>query len=135
MGIDFENIEQKYENLINLAKDYMKTIEDREHDINHMNDVVYYTKKILNCLDEKLNPDVCVISAYWHDVGRIKTRKGHEKLSAEMLKEEMQKNGYDDKFIEECYKAIEFHKWNMEPTTIEGLAVKDADKLAWIRTW
>ncbi len=36
-----------------------------------------------------------------------------------------------------CYKAIESHKWNMTPKSIEGLIVKDADKLAWLgsRRW
>ena len=40
-------IEEKYKKLIDVAKRYMSTINDREHDINHMNDVVEYTKKIL----------------------------------------------------------------------------------------
>ena len=49
-----------------------------------------------------------------------------------MLKKEMITLNYNIETIDLCYKAIEFHKWNMKPTTIEGLLLKDADKLAWI---
>lgn len=131
--MNFEKIEKKHIKLINISKEYMNIIKDKEHDINHINDVVYYTKRILECTSDQVNEEACIISAYWHDVGRIKIGNGHEKLSAEMLKAEMEKCKYDKKFIEECYKTIEFHKWNMMPTTIEGLILKDADKLAWLR--
>ena len=65
-----------------------ENIKDYEYNINHMNDVVSYTKELLNNINLEIKIDVCIISAYWHDVGRIKINEGHEKLSAEMLKEE-----------------------------------------------
>ena len=65
-----------------------ENIKDYEYNINHMNDVVSYTKELLNNINLEITIDVCIISAYWHDVGRIKINEGHEKLSAEMLKEE-----------------------------------------------
>ena len=129
---DYNEIENKYHELIQKAKEYMKNITDYEHDISHMYDVVNYTKELLNSIELDVDKDVCVISAYWHDVGRIKINEGHEKLSAQMLKEEMINRGHDNKFISKCCLAIENHKWNMQPTTTEGLIVKDADKLAWI---
>ncbi|MBQ3408486.1 MAG: HD domain-containing protein [Clostridia bacterium] len=86
----------------------------------------------LKTFNLEVNIDVCIISAYWHDIGRTKLNEGHEKLSAEMLKEEMKKQNYGNDLINECYKAIENHKWNMQPQTKEGLIVKDADKLAWL---
>ena len=129
---DYNEIENKYHELIQKAKEYMKNITDYEHDISHMYDVVNYTKELLNSIELDVDKDVCVISAYWHDVGRIKINEGHEKLSAQMLKEEMINRGYDNQFIGKCCLAIENHKWNMQPTTTEGLIVKDADKLAWI---
>lgn len=131
-NIDFIKIEQNHSKLIEIAKEYMMNIKDYEHNINHMNDVVSYTKELLNTVDLEINIDVCIISAYWHDVGRIKTDKGHEKLSAEMLKKKMEQLRYNDDLIDECYKTIENHKWNMQPQTTEGLILKDADKLAWI---
>lgn len=130
---NYEEIESKYEKLIKIAKDYMSTItEDKEHDISHMNDVVNYTKKILENIEDDVEPEICIIAAYWHDVGRTKISEGHEELSAKMLKEQMQKMGYDEELIDKCYKAIKFHKWDMKPVTTEGLVIKDADKVAWI---
>jgi len=131
-NINFGLIEKKYKDLIDIAKNYMNSIDDCEHDINHMNDVVFYTKELINKLNIDIDYDVCIISSYWHDVGRIKTNDGHEKLSAEMLKKVMEENNYDKKLIEDCYKAIENHKYNMKPETVEGLIIKDADKLAWL---
>lgn len=128
----YKDIENKHKDIIEIAKKYMCTITDYEHDINHMNDVVMYTKELLDLLDENINKEVCLICAYWHDVGRIKGNKGHERLSAEMLKKEMIKQNYDDNLVTSCYKAMENHKWNMSPETKEGLVIKDADKLAWL---
>ena len=127
-----DEIENKHSKLITKAKEYMNQIKDYEHDINHMQDVVNYTYELLDKITINVDKEVCIIAAYWHDVGRTKCIEGHEKVSAEMLKEEMEKEKYDQCFIEECYLAIENHKWNMLPKTNEGLIVKDADKLGWI---
>ena len=128
----FELIEEKHKILISKAKEYMASINDKMHDINHMYDVVFYTKKLLEILNLDVDKEVCIISAYFHDVGRIKLNEGHEKLSADMLKEEMEKLGYDEIFIDKCYQAIIYHKWSMEPKTLEGKIVKDADKIGFI---
>lgn len=127
-----KEIELKYEKLINKAKKYMSEIKDYEHDINHLKDVVDYTYELLSKVKIDVNEEVCIISAYWHDVGRIYGKLGHEKASAEMLKTEMETQGFDEQFIEKCYIAIENHTWNMTPKSLEGLIVQDADKLAWI---
>lgn len=124
--------EIKHNDIIDIAKKYMQGINDYEHNINHVNDVVYYTKELIKNLDLDVDEEVCIISAYWHDVGRIKVNEGHEKESAQMLKETMEQYNYDSSLIDKCYKAIENHKWNMMPETTEGLVLKDADKLAWI---
>ena len=127
-----KDIELKHSKLINMAKYYMSQINDYEHDINHMNDVVEYTYELIDKVNVNIDKEVCVISAHWHDVGRTKCTIGHEKLSADMLKEEMEKQGYNKDFIDKCYIAIEKHKWNMTPENNEGLLIKDADKLAFI---
>lgn len=126
------DIEIKYRELIDKAKNYMMMIDDHEHDINHMEDVVNYTYELLDLLKINLDKDACIIAAYWHDVGRIKCVDGHEKISAQMLREEMLNLNYEDKLIDNCCNAIETHKWNMTPNTKEGLVLKDADKLAWL---
>ena len=130
-------IELKHSKLINKAKEIMNTIDDYEHDINHIEDVVLYTYELLSKVKIDVNKEACIIGAYWHDVGRIRCSDGHEKVSAEMLKEEMEKQGYDNSFTNKCCTAIEKHKWNMTPENNEGWIIKDADKLAWIgeRRW
>ena len=103
---NYSAIELKYDKLITKAKEYMSTITDYEHDINHMYDVVNYTKELINTIKLDVNKEVCIISAYWHDVGRTNKKEGHEKLSAEMLKAQMIELGYDSQLINECYVAI-----------------------------
>lgn len=129
---NYVEIENKYDKLISKAREIMSDIKDYEHNLNHALDVVEYTKELLNRLDLDIDHEVCIISAYWHDVGRIEKNEGHELLSASMLKEEMLKNNYDINLIDNCYKAIINHKWNMSPETVEGLIIRDADKLAFL---
>ena len=133
----YYEIENKYKDLIKKAKGILININDYEHNINHTLDVVDYTKELLDILNVDVDKDICIIAAYWHDTGRIKLDSGHERLSADMLKEEMLKYDYDISFIDKCYKAIINHKWNMFPETTEGLIIKDADKLAFLgkRRW
>lgn len=63
-NIDFTIIEKKHSILIEIAEEYMKSVNDYEHNINHMNDVVSYTKELLNSLNRDIDIDVCIISAY-----------------------------------------------------------------------
>lgn len=137
--MSYDEIEEKYKELISFAKEIMIKNNDLVHDDKHMSDVVEYTKKIVSLLKNKfdINEDVCIISAYWHDVGRSEVDCGHEELSAKMLREKMIELNYKVSFIDKCVLAIEKHKWNMMPESIEGLIIKDADKLAWLgkRRW
>ena len=59
----YEEIEYRHKKVIDIAKNYMNTIKDNEHDINHMNDVVKYTKELLNIINVNINKEVCMISA------------------------------------------------------------------------
>ena len=128
----YEKIEKKHKKIIDIAKSYMNMIKDNEHNMKHIDDVVNYTKELLDIIDNNVDKEVCIVSAYWHDVGRIKNDINHEQLSSHMLKEELKKHHYNSDFIDKCYQAIENHKWNMHPKTLEGLLLKDADKLAWL---
>lgn len=130
--MEFKEIEEKYRDLIEIAVNYMRKSNDKEHDVIHMLDVVNYTKILLNMLEIEVNYDVCIISAYWHDVGRVFVAERHEKKSAEMLLKEMTIRNYPANLIKQCYKAIENHKWNMIPETNEGLIIRDADKLDFV---
>lgn len=49
-----------------------------------------------------------------------------------MLKTEMQNLGYDDEFVEKCYNAVCKHGWNEQPETLEGIIIRDADKIDFV---
>lgn len=128
---EFEIIEKKHKNLINIAKDYMSRVEDPKHSIDHMEAVAKYVKEIL-AYEKEADKEVCIISAYWHDVGRLYGEENHAKVSAKMLEEEMQKLGYNENFIQKCVKAINNHGWYESPETLEGIIIRDADKIDFV---
>lgn len=65
---------EKNKNLIDKAVEIMKQVNDPKHSLSHMESVVKYTIEILRH-EEKANKEVCIISAYWHDVDRSIQKK------------------------------------------------------------
>ena len=130
MSKDFKEIENKHKLLIEKAINTMKLVEDPKHSLSHVLQVVQYTKEILENVEA--DNEVCIISAYWHDVGRLEQEKGHALISAESLKKEMTKLGYDSEIIDKCYKAIYKHGWKEKPETLEGIIIRDADKIDFV---
>lgn len=128
---EIDAIIKKNKVLIDKAIYIMEKVPDAMHSVSHMESVVKYTIEILK-YEEKANKEVCIISAYWHDVGRSVQNKDHAIISADMLKEEMQKQQYDNDMIESCYQAIYKHSWYDIPDTLEGIIVRDADKIDFI---
>lgn len=128
---ELSQIEQSNKELLQKAVEIMKTVPDFKHSLSHMESVVQYTKEILETVEEA-NKEVCLISAYWHDVGRKIQNEGHAKISADMLQEEMKNLEYDDELIRKCYLAIYKHGWKEEPETLEGVIVRDADKIDFV---
>lgn len=127
----YEEIYDKNKKLIDIAIEKIKVCEnDPLHFIGHTIDVVNYVKELLE--KTPANKEICIIAAYWHDVGRTVTDKGHEEESGRILKEEMAKLGYSNEMIEQCYLAVVNHKRKCIPPTIEGKIVRDADKIAYI---
>ncbi len=127
----FIEIEEKYRTLIDKATEIMGKVPDPKHSVSHMESVVKYTKEIL-AVEHEVDMEVCILSAYWHDVGRIEGEKGHALRSAEMIKDELTKENFDPHFIEKCYLAIYKHGWNEHPETIEGRIIRDADKIDFV---
>lgn len=129
--INLDTIENKYEKLIKKAIEIMEKVPDPKHSVSHMESIVRYTKEILSSGIEA-DKEVCILSAYWHDVGRIEGEKGHALLSAKMLKQELLNENYNAEFIEKCYLAIYKHGWYEHPETIEGKIIRDADKIDFV---
>lgn len=127
---NYEEIENKHNILIQKAINIMNLVEDPKHSLSHVLQVVQYTKEILDKVEA--NDEVCIIAAYWHDVGRLKQDKGHALISAEMLKKEMKQLNYELDIIDECYKAIYKHGWREKPETLEGIIIRDADKIDFV---
>ena len=123
-----EAIKNKYIDLINKALNIIKENDEPVHGIGHISGVVENTILLLEKYPEA-DKEVCILSAYWHDVGRKYGKKGHELKSAEMLKEELINNGYDEEFADKCFKAIYKTCEKDLPETLEGILVRDADKL------
>ena len=72
---DFKEIENKHKVLIEKAIDMMKLVEDPKHSLSHVLQVVQYTKEILENVEA--DNEECIISAYWHDTGKVEQDKGH----------------------------------------------------------
>lgn len=127
----YEKIYIEHKSLIDAAIEKTKLCEnDPLHFIGHTIDVVNYVKELLEEINA--NKEICIIAAYWHDVGRSVKDIGHEEKSGKMLKEEMEKLGYNNEMINACYLAVINHKRSSNPETIEGKIVRDADKIAYI---
>lgn len=106
----------------------MDLVDDPVHGMAHIEGVVENAIILLEQYPEA-NKEVTILSAYWHDVGRINGKKGHGLKSAEMLKEELEKLNYNHDFINDCYKAIYKHEEKNKLDTIEATIIRDADKL------
>ena len=128
--MNFDAVFVVHQEVINLGIKNTLLVRNCLHDIVHVKDTVGNCREILKEVDADSN--VCLVSAYWHDVGCAHGEYGHEKRSAEMLKKELDARDYDSEFIEKSYGAIRYHGWEMKPETVEGLILKDADKLSFL---
>lgn len=119
-----------FDNSIKEAKKIMKKVPDSFHGgLEHTKKVVELSKEILKEEPAAIR-DVVLLAAWWHDTGRLYTNNGHEKKSAQLAFDYFQKNGVDKDFCHEIYLAIAHHRFDEKPTRLEGVIVKDADKLA-----
>lgn len=112
---------------------------DSEHGLAHIESVTKLTAKLMDRLKhENVNydADVCLLSAYCHDICRSQNPSSHELDGAVKIRDELKNsNKYTDDFCQNVYNAIVFHKWSMKPQTTEGLIIRDADKLDWLSKW
>lgn len=121
---------QEFEKSIEEAKKFISEIEDTAHNFTHTKSVVEFAIKIAEEYDE-VDTELIEVAAWWHDVGRL-YHEIHEKLSAEMAYESLKNLNVEIKICQKVYNAIIFHKWSMQPQTIEGEIIRDADKLDFI---
>ncbi len=96
MEKNFKQIENKHQILIEKAVAVMKQVDDPKHSLSHVLQVVDYTKEILEKVNA--NEEVCVIAAYWHDVGRIEQEKGHALMSRGNVERGNGKNAISERY-------------------------------------
>lgn len=124
-------MKQEFIKSIEEAKKLASLINDSSHNLIHVKSVVKSAIEISKKYSE-VDSDLIQVGAWWHDVGRLYLDQGHEKLSAEMASNFLQNLDIDLKICKTVYNVIIFHKWIMQPQTIEGEIVRDADKLDYI---
>ena len=105
---------------------------DPGHDKEHARRVARDAHKIAVELGYT-DPDLIEVCAWWHDVGRL-YQNDHEKLSAHLLSRDLKTRAVSLSTRRKAYKAVYKHRWDMEPSTIEGKIIKDADKLDFLST-
>ncbi|QHQ62265.1 HD domain-containing protein [Anaerocolumna sedimenticola] len=117
-----------------LAEEYMRNHMklDSSHDINHVYRVLFMAMDIVQ--SEVADAEIVYLAAVLHDVGRryeSEQNRSHAAIGADMAYEFLINSKYDRRralWISECIRS---HRQsdNVEPTTIEGKILFDADKL------
>jgi putative nucleotidyltransferase with HDIG domain len=121
---------QEFKKSIKEAKEIISKIKDSAHNYSHFKSVIKFAIKITKEYKD-VDVDLIKVASWWHDVGRLYS-KNHEKLSAEMAYKSLKKLNVETVICQKVYDAIIFHKWSMQPQTIEGKIIRDADKLDFI---
>jgi hypothetical protein len=101
---------------------------DRSHDASHAYRVAYNVGQICQ-LAGYTDVELLVVCAWWHDVGRTYTGPNHEELSARMLWADLNARDVSEEVCRVAYEAVRFHRYDMQPRSLAGQIIKDADKL------
>lgn len=103
---------------------------DGGHDINHIKYVINRSLKFASII-ENINLDMVYVVAAYHDVGEGIDRKNHERVSSEMLWNDIElKKYFNDEEINIMCDAVLDHRASMdgEPRNIYGKIVSSADR-------
>lgn len=119
----------KYSESIEIARQHLGKIDDPAHDVDHAAEVVDNGMRIAiaQAYDDVEFIELC---CWWHDVAR--GHSNHEELGAQKLRDDLLQRGAEPETAHKAYEAIRFHRWAMQPRTVEGKILKDADKLTFI---
>lgn len=105
---------------------------DSSHDINHVYRVLFMAMDIAQY--EIANAEIVYLAAILHDIGRryeSEQNRSHAAIGADMAYKFLINNEYDSKkslWVSDCIRSHR-HSDLIEPTTIEGKILFDADKL------
>jgi len=107
------------------------------HGYKHIMNVIATLLKFIQLFNiDEHKADKLLVAVLFHDIGRGKTGKGHELLSADFMKNHLKKYdiskfGFKEEDIDEMYEAIKVHeqKDNLEQLTKFQLLINIVDKL------
>lgn len=98
------------------------------HNYDHTKRVWESTKEITDNSDINANElEILLLASLLHDIGYIRTRKGHEEESVKMATEFLKSQNVDDKKIEAIKHCILATKIGVKPTNKLEAIIKDAD--------
>jgi HD superfamily phosphodiesterase len=108
-----------------------KYFPDAGHDLSHSRRDVELARNVAEHAGYE-DLDLIELIAWWHDAGRaMGVDKGHEHLSAKLVREDLLSRGVDERTVQKVYDAIYYHSQDpsVETPTIEAKIFKDADKI------
>ncbi|MFH1196261.1 MAG: Pycsar system effector family protein [bacterium] len=98
------------------------------HDLEHTKDVVKQARKIGEGMELKTSDlELVTIAAWFHDVGYIETKEGHEEISARYAREFLTTNGYPEDKINTITNCILATKVPQRPKNLVEEILCDAD--------
>lgn len=120
--------EEQLKKIEEFVKDKLKD-GDYNHDIRHTVRAVKLAKFIAE--KEKADVDVCIVSAWLHDIAQPTSGKKHNEVGVEMAEPFLKEIEFDQEFIEKVKHCIYCHNSSTigEAKTIEAKVVYDSDKL------
>ncbi len=99
------------------------------HNVNHTeNDVVFSVMRMCELIDLSTEKRKLLITAAWfHDIGYIEKRVGHEKIGVDLAKKKLPDFGFSDKQIQQIVSMINATKIPQSPKNLMSKILADAD--------
>ncbi|HNP18756.1 MAG TPA: DUF5706 domain-containing protein [Fulvivirga sp.] len=98
------------------------------HNINHTRQVVDVSKELAEAAGiNQTDTEKLLLAAWFHDVGYIEKREGHEEVSARMAKAFLQSQNYNEAAIQEVIDLINSTNNDHKPQHILEEILNDAD--------
>jgi HD superfamily phosphodiesterase len=122
------NLVQETENFVcRLLKDKLYELY-LYHDCNHTLEVVTAVKELAK--GEKLNrldSEILILAAWFHDTGYTKGSENHENYSADIASDFLKKKKKTAEYIQKVTSIIEATTYDYVPKTISEKIIRDAD--------
>lgn len=121
--------------IVEKAQHYVSTLLTEEldprykyHNLRHTQTVVKSTKELLSFHQlGKEEEERLLLAAWFHDLGYVRGREEHERLSCDMATAFLREQGYDEIGIEQVKELIMATRMDHAPRNLREEIIKDAD--------